>query len=398
MTEPTTNPAALPEAPREAETAHPLAHVLLAVIALFAVSAFLWARVAELDEVTVGAGRIIPSSQVQVVQNLEGGILEELPVREGSIVKKGDVVARLDDTRFTSSLRENRARYLALLAASARLRAEAGGRAPQFPPELKGRPDLVRDEHELFAARRKALEESLQALERSLEMARTELGMIEPAVERGSISEVELLRLKRQVNDLAGGIEERRNRFRADARQELSRTLAEMETLNESGVAADDRVRRTVVRSPVHGVVKRIAVKTIGAVVPPGGELMEIVPLEDTLLVEARVKPGDIGFIALGQPASVKIGAYDYSIYGPLEAKVEHISADALEDRDPREGSYYRVLVRTSRNYLEGRNAKHLQIIPGMTATVDILTGKKTVLRYLLKPLIKVQERALRER
>ncbi len=380
------------------EESHWIAHSLLFVIAVFTIAGLLWANVTYLDEATSGQGRIIPSGQVQVIQNLEGGILSALLVKDGDKVEKGQIVARLDETRFQSSLRENRVKYLALRAAEARLRAEADGGQPRFPDELKERADLIQVERELFSARRRALDESVIALRRSLELAQRELAMTEPVVQRGGVSEVELLRLRRQVNELSATIEEKRNKFRADARQDLNRILADVDGLRETSVAAQDRVERSTLRSPVKGVVKKIYQKTIGAVISPGADLMDIVPLEDTLLVEARIRPTDVGFLHVGQVAKVKIMAFDYAIYGSLPAKVEHISPDAIdESKDPRAEPYYRVLVRTERNYLEGRKGR-LEIMPGMTATVDVLTGSKTVLTYLLKPFVKVKESAMRER
>jgi len=380
------------------DESHWMAHSLLIVIAVFTVVGLLWANVTYLDEATSGQGRVIPSGQVQVIQNLEGGILAELLVKDGQLVEKGQVVARLDETRFQSSLRENRVKYLALRAAEARLRAEADGVQPRFPAELNERADLVQVERELFAARRRALEESVAAIRRSLELAQRELAMTEPVVQRGGVSEVELLRLRRQVNELSGQLDEKRNRFRAEARQDLNRVLADVDGLRETSVAAQDRVARSTLRSPVKGVVKKIYQKTLGAVIAPGADLMDVVPLEDTLLVEARIRPSDVGFLHVGQAAKVKVMAFDYSVYGSLPAKVEHISPDAIdESKDPRAEPYYRVLVRTERNFLEGRKGK-LEIMPGMTATVDVLTGSKTVLTYLLKPFVKVRESAMRER
>jgi adhesin transport system membrane fusion protein len=376
---------------------NPAAHVIMLLIACFFVIAWWWARSATLDEVTVGEGRVVPSGQVQVVQNLEGGIVVELAAKEGQVVDKDDILLRIDDTRFVSSYKESRAKQLALMAAAARLRAESEGRRPDFPEEIRRtRPDLVRIESELHRARAGTLAQALQALERSLAFAEQELAMTAPAVEKGAVSEVELLRLRRQVNELQGTIEDRKNRFRADAQGELTRTLAEMESLAEGNVASADRVKRTTVRAPVRGIVKRINVKTVGGVVQPGADILEIVPLEDTLVVEVRVRPSDIGFLRPDQPAMVKISAFDYSIYGGMPGKVEQISADTIDDVR-QNVSYYRVLVRTATNVLEGRAGRY-EIIPGMTATVDILTGKKTVLDYVLKPLIKAKDSALRER
>jgi multidrug efflux pump subunit AcrA (membrane-fusion protein) len=379
------------------QEAHPYASAVLYLTALFFVGLLVWAALARLEEVAVGTGRVIPSSQVQVIQNLEGGILAELSVAEGQVVSKDQVLLRIDDTRFTSSFREAQVKRLALLAAIARLTAEAQGTRLSFPAEVvRGAPNSVRGETATYASRRRALEETIAGLKRSLDLANKELAISEPLVAKGAISEVEILRLRRQVNELQTNIDDRRNRFRADAHEELTRNKNEFATLDEAAVAMEDRVKRTLVRSPVRGVVKTIHVTTIGAVIQPGASMLEIVPLEDTLLIEAQVRPDDIAFIHPGQPATVKISAYDYSIYGGLPAKVERVSADSLVD-EKKGYPYYKVLVRTDRASLRHLD-QDLPIIPGMTATVDVLTGHKTVLDYLLKPVLKARERALRER
>jgi len=380
-----------------AQQASPLALMALYMTVFFFVVAVVWAAFAELDEVVVGIGRVVPSSQVQVIQNLEGGILAELPVTEGQVVDKDQVLARIDDTRFTASFREAQVKRLSLLAAIARLTAEAHGTRLMFPAEVvRGAPQSVRSETETHASRQRTLDETVAGLMRSRELATRELEMSEPLVAKGAISEVEILRLRRQVNELQTNIDERRNRFRAEANEELTRSKNELAGLNEASVAMDDRVKRTLVRSPLRGVVKKLNITTIGAVIQPGASILEVVPLEDKLLVEAQVRPDDIAFIHPRQAATVKLTAYDYSIYGGLTGTVEHVSADSLLD-DKKGVSFYRVLVRTQSATLE-HQGKQLPIIPGMTASVDILTGKKTVLDYLLKPVLKTRERAMRER
>lgn len=376
---------------------HPLASAMLYLTAVFLVVAVAWAWHATLDEVAVGPGRVIPSSQVQQIQNLEGGILSELSVVEGQVVNKDQVLLRIDDTRFTSSYREARIKRLSLLATITRLTAETQGGQPAFASEVRrAAPDLVKNETELFASRRRALEETIGGLKRSLELATQELAMSEPLVAQGALSEVEILRLRRQVNELKTSIDDRRNRFRAEANEELTKNRNELAGLAEVSVAMADRVKRTLVRSPVRGVVKKLITTTIGAVIQPGASILEIVPLEDTLLIEAHIRPDDIAFIHPGQPAMVKVTAYDYSIYGGLPGVVSHVSADSILDE--KQGlSFYKVVVRTHSSTLQHQD-KSLPIIPGMTASVDVLTGHKTVLDYLLKPVLKAHERALRER
>ncbi len=411
---------------------------ILWMVLVFVVIAFAWAAWAKLDEITRGEGKVIPSRQIQVVQNLDGGILSELLVREGQVVEKGQVLLRIDDTRFSSTLREGRQHYLSLLAKSARLRAAAEGNEFVPPAEVVlERPELAEQERSLFNARASELASNLDIaaeqlaqrqqelselqakrdqLKRSLALVQRELNMTKPLVAQGAIAEVEVLRLERQVNELAGELQgaeiaipkiesryaeakakqaEVEMRFRNEARLELSATVAELSRLSESNLALEDRVNRTAVMSPVRGTIKQLLVNTIGGVIQPGMDLVEIVPLDDTLLMEARVRPADIAFLHPGQRAVVKFSAYDFAVYGGMEAEVEHISADTITDE--RGESFYMVRVRTSQSYLG--SAQHpLPIIPGMLGSVDIMTGKKTVLNYLLKPVLRAKERALTER
>jgi adhesin transport system membrane fusion protein len=375
--------------------ANPWAGATLLILLAIVVTGYLWASTAILDEVTVGQGRVVPSSREQLVQSLEGGILSEMLVREGDKVEKDQVLLRIDDTRFGAPLRETRSRQHALRAATARLLAEAEGVSPRFPADI-GR-ELVRIETNLYTSRKQQLEESLAALKRSFQLAEEELNKTAPLAKQGVVSEVEVLRLQRQVNDLRANLQERLNRFRADARAELAKNEAELAALAEVSTARADQVRRTVVRSPMRGTVKNVRVSTVGGVIQPGVDIMEIVPLEDQLLIEARIRPSDVAFLRPGLAAMVKISAYDYSIYGGLEGTLEQISADTIRDDRKQDESYYRVLVRTKYSALRNKDVD-LPIIPGMTATVEILTGQKTVLDYLLKPLLKARDGALRER
>jgi len=415
----------------------PFGHLLLVVVVAFFVAAFAWASHASLEEVARGEGKVIPSSQVQVVQNLEGGIVKEILVREGQIVDKGDVLLRIDNVRAASDLREHRERYLALRGALARLRAEVRGTELRLPPEVvEEAPDVAENERDLYEARREAMQSEIailrdqaeqreqelaelrsrqQQLQRSLGLAREELEITEPLAAKRIVPQTDLLRLKRQVNDLEGElesarlavprvqaalrearqrIEERRLSLRAEAQRELNSIQAEAAALEASITADSDRVQRTAVRAPVRGTIKQLLVTTVGGVIQPGEDLVEIVPLDDTLLVEAKVRPADIAFLRPGLPAMVKVTAYDFSIYGGLDAEVEDISADTITDEEGE--SFYRIRVRTEDNALQ-RNGERLPIIPGMTTQVDILTGEKTVLEYLLKPILRAKERALRE-
>ena len=370
-----------------------LVYLVLAFLFVFVV----WAWQAEVEVVTTGQAKVIPSSKVQVVQNLEGGILEELLVSEGEIVKRDQVLARISDVNFASNVRESRARQLALRASIARQQAEVTGTQPSFPADVvRERPDFVREETALYRARQQELKESLDNLAITLGMVREELKLSEPLVKAGAISEVEILRLRRMEAENKARMDDRRNQFRAAAQGELRQSQVELSRLDESVVAMQDRVRRTTVRSPMDGVVKTLKITTLGGVIQPGSDIMEIVPIEDRLLVETRISPSNVGFLRPGQQAMVKFSAYDFSIYGGLEGKVEHISADTIADTRANE-VYYLVLVRTEKNSISAGD-KTLTVIPGMTAGVDILTDRKTILQYILKPFLRARETAMRER
>ncbi len=375
--------------------ANPWAGTTLLLLLLLMAAAYFWASTAVLDVVTTGTGRVIPSSREQVIQSLEGGILAEMRVREGDVVDKDQVLLRIDDTRFGASYRESGSRISALRAANARLHAEAAGTALTFPRDVRA--DQVRVETELYKSRRQQLDESLVSLKRSHQLADEEMRMTEPLVKKGVVSEVELLRLKRQVNELLSNLQDRQNKFRADARADLAKNEAELAAISEGNTARADQVRRAIVRAPMRGTVKNIRITTIGGVIQAGQDIMEIVPAEDQLLIEARIKPADVAFLHPGLPATVKITAYDYSIYGGLDAALEQISADTIRDDKKPDESYYKIQVRTRQSHLQGKEGP-LPIIPGMTASVEILTGHKTVLEYLLKPLLKAKDSALRER
>jgi membrane fusion protein, adhesin transport system len=375
--------------------ANPWAGITLLLLLVLMASGYWWASQAVVDEVTRGNGRVIASSREQIIQSLEGGILAELRVREGDVVEKDQVLLRIDDTRVGASFRETNSRITALRAANARLRAEATGGTLAFPADVRA--DQIRVETELYNSRQQQLDESVAALKRSYQLADDELKMTAPLVQKGVVSEVELLRLQRQVNELRSNLQDRTNKFKADARSELAKNEAELSAISEGNTARADQVKRTVIRAPMRGTVKNIRLNTLGGVVQPGVDIMEIVPLEDQLLIEARIKPSDVAFLRPGLPATVKITAYDYSIYGGLEATLEQISPDTIRDEKKPDESYYRIQVRTAKSSLDGKSGP-LPIIPGMTATVEILTGHKTVLDYLLKPILKTRDNALRER
>jgi membrane fusion protein, adhesin transport system len=398
----------------------------------------IWAAFSELEEVTRGEGKVVPSSHVQIIQNLEGGIISEILVNVGDTVKKDQLLLRIDPTRFSSSFEENRAKYISNRAKSARLKAEANGTALVMPDDvLKERPDIAARERQLYNSRRmeidssseikrqqvnqrsqelKELESKLVELDRTHSLLQKEISMIKPLVKQGAASDVEVLQLERQASQMQGEIERVRQEipgaeaklresqvavnelnlnYRNKANAESNEVLREVDESASSSLALKDRLDRTSVRSPVDGIVNRVMVKTVGGVVQPGMDLVEIVPQSGNLIVEAKIKPADIAFLRPGQKATIKFTAYDYTIYGSLKAELESVGADSITDE--KGNSFFIVRLRTDKNYL-GTKTHPLPIMPGMVASVDILTGKKTVLSYILKPVMKARYMALRER
>lgn len=358
---------------------------------------FAWAWFAMLDEVTVGTGKVTPSSHAQVIESLDGGIVNALLVQEGDIVEQGQMLARLDPTRFQSNYGEAAARARALRASSERLRAELTGEPLKFSAESMREPNLVARERQLYESRRRNLNETVSNLQKTLELINAEIRMTQPLVAKGAAGQVEVIRLQRQVVELRGKIDEARNQYAVRAREEQVKNDADLDAQIQAMAGKADQLDRATLYSPVRGVVKDIQVTTVGGVLQPGGKLMEIVPLEDKLLIETRINPRDIAYIRPGLPATVKVTAYDSSIYGNLDGRVEVVSPDTIQDEVQRDQFYYRVYVRTDHAELENRSGKRFPILPGMVASVEIKTGQKTVLDYLIKPLNKVKE-ALRER
>jgi adhesin transport system membrane fusion protein len=411
------------------------ARAILRFIAVVVVLLIVWAAVAHIDEVTRGEAKVVPSRQIQIVQSLDGGIISEIQVSEGQIVEAGDLLVRIDATRFVSSLRENRAQRLALLAKAARLAALADDQPFEPPAEaLTEAPEIVANETTLYesslaelqtqlgiasqqlAQREQELEEAVAYSEqsaRNYDLAFQELNQTEPLLSAGAVSEVEVLRLKREVSRLQGerdqsaaqvtrtraAISEARRKieqveldFRNSKRTELADAIGTLNSLSEGSVGLSDRVKQAEVRSPVRGTVKRLLVNTEGGVVMPGRDIVEIVPLDDTLVLEARIAPRDIAFLRPGQHAKVKFTAYDFVVYGGLDGEVESIGADTI--MDDKGNPFYLVRVRTRTPNL----GENLPVIPGMVAEVDIVTGRKSVLSYLLKPVLRAREYALTER
>jgi len=356
-----------------------------------------WAWFATLDEVATGSGRVVPTMREQVIESLEGGILARLHVKQDDIVEAGQVLAQLDPTQASSTFEESAAKYRAALAASARLEAEVGRGALTFPAELDDFPDLKRAERRLYDTRRASLNESIRLIDQSIALIRREVAIGESLIEVGAASNVEVIRLRRQLSELELKKADLRSQYLVEARQQLAKANEEVEALAPIVRGRSDTLERLTLRSPVKGIVKSIQVSTVGGVVPPNGRLMEIIPLEDRLMIEARMSPRDIAFIHPGQRATVKVTAYDYSIYGGLDGEVATISPDTIRDEVNPEIHYYRVFIRTSANALVNDAGERFPIGPGMITTVDIHTGQKTVLQYLMKPINRARE-ALHER
>lgn len=376
------------------------------VLAIGLLGFFVWAYSFELEEITRGQGRVIPMSKAQVVQSLDAGILTELNVREGDSVRAGQQLLRIDDARSGPMYREAVEKWLGLSAQAARLRAEALGTEIEFAPELREHPQIMTRERAAYAARRQALDEQVMAMERSMALISREIEMIEPLVNKGVISEVEVLRLSRQRSDIQAGIAERKNRYYTDANNELVKVETEMAMARENALARQDAFKRTVIRAPMDGVVKNIQVTTLGAVVPAGQDILEIIPTHDEMVVEAFVDPSEVAFLEIGLPVMVKLSAYDFNKYGGIQGQVMHISADTLQEQNPNrpppndevqlEPGLYKVLVGFVENGIE-RHGRKLVPMPGMAADIEVKTGNKTVLEYVFRPLMSVRE-ALRER
>ncbi|WP_375783777.1 HlyD family type I secretion periplasmic adaptor subunit [Bradyrhizobium sp. Pha-3] len=376
-----------------------------------------WAHFAVLDEVKRGNGRVVPSRQMQVVQSLEGGIVGDILIREGDIVQQGQSLMRIDDTKFAAEFGEIRERRAAMAARVARLDAEARGRTEiTFPDEVdKVVPAAVATEASVFKMRAQKVAQDIDVLNQqvtrlagSLKLLEREQTLTRKLYEQKVVPEIEMLRLDRQATEMKGQLAEAQSKianitasFRSQADEDLAKSRGDLAVLDENIKSAQDRVRRTDLKAPVHGIVNKLNVSTIGAVVAPGANLMDIVPLDDTLLVEGRIRPQDIAFIRPDQDAVVKISAYDSSVYGSLKGKVERISADTIVDdkaeKTERQETFYRVMVRTDKNHL-GSEQHPLPIIPGMVTTVEVLTGEKSVLDYIIKPARLLRDEALRER
>ncbi len=377
-------------------TSTPYATKTLLIITSLLLFGIIWAMVTKIDEFTVGFGKVVPSSQVQAIQNLEGGIVAKIFVTEGKLVKKGEVLVKLDDAMFASQYHAGYAKWLALQATIARLKAQTDNKSEiVFPPEVLKAPELVAQGKDLFITQQTSFKENLENLQHTYKLVLDELQIVTPLVEKGVISRVELLRLKREVIGIKTKIDGYENNIREQALNDLTNAQKESNEITESLAGLLDRMQRTTMVSPVNGIVNEIFFNTIGGVLKPGMPIMDIVPLHDQLMIEARVSPTDIGFLSVGQKARVKITAYDYAVYGDLAAVVTNVGAST--NVDEKGNNYYQVTLKTDKNYL-GKKEGVFPIIPGMIAMVDIMTGKKSMMTYIMKPIMRAKERALRER
>lgn len=358
-----------------------------------------WAHWADIDQITRASGQAIASSRNQVIQAPEGGVLSELLVREGAQVRRGQLLFRFERNKAESGYLESAAKTAALKASVARLTAEVLGGEPRFPPELADFPQFRNNQQVLFTRRQSAVNEEISVMRQSLALVQSELALNLPLLQTGDVSRVDILKLQRQVSEIQGQMTNRRNKYLQESQTDLAKAQEELASASQVLAQRQEQLSYTEVRAPMDGVVRNVRITTLGGVARPGEEIMQIVPLEDDLIIEAKVRPADIAFVKPGLPATVKLDAYDYSIYGALEGQVAYISVDTLnEDNRNNEQPYYRVQIKTRGKNLHGKNGEPIDIQPGMTASIEIKTGSNTVLRYLTKPIFKTLSESMDER
>lgn len=356
-----------------------------------------WSSWATLDEQVRAPGTVIVSTRSQVIQVVDGGVLRKLHVREGDTVRRGDLLAELDTVRFAASTDEMAAKVVALRAAIQRAEAELEQRPLQFSDDVREFPDIVSSQRDLYERRRTLQSEELGGLEQAFKLAQQELALTEKLAETGDASLAEVIKTRRQVNEVRSAITNKRNGYRQEAQADLAKNRAELEQAEQVLTQRQQALDSTRLQAPMSGIIKNVRVTTLGGVLKPGDELMQIVPSDEPLIIEAKVKPADVAFIRNDLPANVKLDAYDYTIYGSLKGHVTYISADTLEeDLQKDEEPYYRVHIQID-TFPEQHRDK-VEVIPGMTAKVEIITGERTVAQYVLKPLRRVGSEALTER
>ncbi|WPA92845.1 HlyD family efflux transporter periplasmic adaptor subunit [Providencia zhijiangensis] len=371
-------------------------------LALLLTIFIVWAYNSNLEEIIRGQGTIIPSSREQVIQSIDPGNIQEMYVKEGDIVEKGQILLKLDDARSMALLRESQARVQNLEAISARLQGESRNEVPDFSKITDQ--ELVVRETNAYNAKKTQRDQAIAGLRQSKGLLDREIAITKPLAKEGLVSNVEILRMERQSVELATQINERMNNYLAEANAELVKVESELDQAEETMSMREDPVTRSEIRAPVHGIVKNIKINTIGGVVNTGQDILEIIPLDDKLMVEAYIRPQDVAFLRPGMPVVVKVTAYDYAIYGGLNGVVKLISPDTLSNDNRRselklnpDETFYRILVETDTNYLLDKNNHKMEIIPGMVASVDIKTGEKSVFDYLIKPITRMKQ-AMTER
>lgn len=370
---------------------------MAACVAVFVI----WAYFSELDQVTRAPGQVVSSSRTQIIQSLDGGIIEKMNVKEGMPVKAGQLLVQFSVARADAAWRETRAKAAALSASVTRLRAEVFEEPLKFDPLVNAHPNFAANQTELYNKRRTALNQEVQVYGQALKLANQELAATEPLLAKGDVGLADVLRLRRQVTDLEGQIVNRKNKYFQDSQTDLSKAQEELASVMQALEQKKIQLDNCEIHAPRAGIVKNIRFTTLGAVVKPGEDIMELVPVDSDLIVEAKMKPADIGFIHLGMPAAIKVDAFDYSIFGSLQGEVVYISADTLKEEaraQPQDNTYYVVRVRSASTTLMGKNGTKMEVIPGMTASVEVLTGKKTIFNYLAKPIVKTMGESMKER
>lgn len=371
--------------------------ILLTAIAL--AGAIGWASFAEIDQVSRATGQVIPSGRVQIVQSTDGGVIDAINVKEGDSVRKGQILVTLDRVRLSASLDEAKAKVASLKTVKARIEAELFDKPLAFPADVSGFPDFMANQRELFAKRRAAQMQDIAALQRMLRLVRQELTMNQPLLEYGDVSRSEVLRLERSVADIEGQISSRQNKYLQDLQAEYAKVEEDLVTAEETLTQRLSAMDGTELEAPTDGIVKNVRLTTIGGVLRPSDEVLQIVPTGEELIVEAKVSPSDIAYVRVGQIASVKFDAYDSSIFGSATGRVSYISPDTLtEQKSNGEQVFYRVHIRVDTRSMRPRKGQAIEIQPGMTATTEIMTGHNTVLKYLLKPIIKTVDQSFGER
>lgn len=372
---------------------------LIRISAIVFLVLLLWASLAEIDQTTRAQGQVIPVSRSQIIQSFDGGVLEELLVREGAKVEKGQLLARLDRTRMQSTFLETRAKAAALSGTVSRLRTEVYNAPLTFDKLLNDYPEFKSNQRLLLSRRQKALNEDINALKNQFELAKSELTMTEPLLKTGDVSKVEVIKLQRQVNDIQSQIINKQNKYFQDAQAELSKAEEELASVSQVLTQKQEQLDRVELRSPMTGTVKNVRITTLGGVIKPGEEVMQIIPTGDHLMIEAKVKPTDVAFLKPGLNVIIKIDAYDSSIYGTLNGKLTFISPDTItEDSKSGEQIFYRIQIETDNTNFSAKPKEQLEIQPGMTSTIEIITGQHSVLSYLTKPITKTLSDSMRER